>query len=109
MDKIKDTGSCFFGSSASLAFFYLQCISNFMMFYFFFAFGADKRIPAWSLLEPSATFARRVARKIRFCVFWVKHFLATDIAVDINLITNFTLVPFKFVRTVRAGDFIGEC
>ena len=78
-----------------------------MMFYFFFAFRADKRSPVWSLLEPSATFARRVAGKIRFCVFGMKHFLATDIAVYINLVANFTLVPFEFVRTVRAGDFIG--
>lgn len=89
-----------------LIFYYLYCFSDFVVFYFLFAFGADKRSPVLCLLEPSATFARRVAGKIRFCVFWMKHFLATDIAVDVNLVANFTLVPFEFVGTVRAGDFI---
>ena len=88
-----------------LIFYYLYCFSDFVVFYFLLAFGADKRRPVWCLLEPSATFARRVAGNIRFCVFWMKHFLATDIAVYINLVANFTLVPFEFVRTVRAGDF----
>lgn len=89
-----------------LIFYYLYCFSDFVVFYFLFAFGADKRSPIGSLLEPSATFARRIAGTIRFRVFWMKHFLATDIAVDVNLVANFTLVPFEFVGTVRAGDFI---
>ena len=89
-----------------LVFFYLYCFSNFVVFYFLFAFWADKRSPIWSFLEPSATFARRIVGKIRFRVLGIKHFLATDIAVDINLIANFTLVPFEFVGAVGTGDFI---
>ena len=98
---------CILCISASLAFFYLYGISYFVGFNFLLAFGADKKSPIGSLLEPSATFARRVTGNIRFRVFGIKHFLATDIAVDINLIANFTLVPFKFVGTIRTGNFIG--
>ena len=90
-----------------LIFHNLYCFSYFVGFNFLLAFGADKKSPIGSLLEPSATFARRVTGNIRFRVFGIKHFLATDIAVDVNLIANFTLVPFECGAAVWAYYFVG--
>ena len=87
-------------------FHHLSCIPNHTRFYFLLAFRTDKRNPVLCFIEPTATFARWIFGKKRFFIIGIQQLLATYIAVQINLVANFTIVPFKFVGAIGTGDFV---
>ena len=89
--------------------YHLYCSPNFAPFYFLLAFRTDIRSPSLCFIEPTATFARRIFGKKRFFIIGIQQLLATYIAVQINLVANFTIVPFKFVRAIWTGYFVGVC
>ena len=106
------TASLEFGLQCSVIFLFilhhlhLYCSPNFARFYFLLAFRTDIRSPSLCFIEPTATFARRIFGEKRFFIIGTQQLLATNIAVQINLVANFTIVPFKFVRAIGTGDFI---
>lgn len=107
------TASLEFGLQCSVIFLFilhllhLYCSPNFARFYFLLAFRTDKRNPVLCFIEPTATFARWIFGKKRFFIIGIQQLLATYIAVQINLVANFTIVPFKLVRAIWTGYFVG--
>lgn len=87
-------------------FFHHNRFSDFVVFYFIVAFRTDNRHPIFRHLEPAATFARRVIVHIRF-VLGIQQLLPAHIAVQINLLAHFAIVPIEFGAAVGTYYVIG--